>query len=222
MCIRDRDVYLSLEKLHRSSFNVVSKENVKQDLQYEMVEKLLQRKREVEDILQPYSFLTSVNGMHLESFETLLQFFLESIDNFLESKNSFAYRPIHGDCQFNNILVSPDCNKLLFIDPRACFGKVQLYGLEEYDYAKVLFALSGYDTFDSAIIENLCIEETNLILPKIELEHPPLISDPFVAILTASIWLGNAHCFKRTPLKAVTSYYYGLYYATRVFRQVRS
>jgi streptomycin 6-kinase len=216
------DVHLALEHLHNSSSVLVSKERVRQDLLYEMVEKLVERKKEVDPVLKPFDYIQSVNGVQLETFETLLQFFTASIDSFLESKPVFAYKPIHGDCQFNNVLVSPDCQKILFIDPRASFGTSTLYGLEEYDYAKVYFALSGYDTFDSSRIDRLIVEGSNITLPEIALNHPDLFSDPFLSILTASIWMGNAHCFKSKPLKAVTSYFYGLYYATLVFRNVKS
>jgi hypothetical protein len=216
------DIYLALETLHNSSLQQVSKELVRQDLLYEMVDKLIERKKEVETVLEPYQYIKTVNGLSLETFDTLLQFFTESVDRFLKSKSVFVYKPIHGDCQFNNILVSTNYEKILFIDPRATFGKSVLYGLEEYDYAKLYFALSGYDTFDSSIVNTLSIDGTNLILPEISLEHPDLFSDPFISVLTASIWLGNAHCFKSTPLKAVTSYFYGLYYATRVFKYVKS
>lgn len=215
------NVHSSLKSLHTSRILSVSKETVKQDLLYEMVDKLLERKKEVENILEAYTFLKTVNGLQLESFETLLQFFIESIDSFLLSRPAFSYKPIHGDCQFNNILISPDSKKILFIDPRASFGKSALYGLEEYDSAKILFALSGYDTFDASKIESLNIQGTDLILPTLEL-NDTFVSNSFPSILTASIWLGNAHCFKSSPLKAVTSYYYGLYYATLVFREVKS
>jgi hypothetical protein len=215
-------VYKALEQLHHSSFIPVSKETVKQDLLYEMVQKLKDRKQEIESILEPYSFLQTVNGMQLESFETLLLFFLESIDKFVEKTPVFSYRPIHGDCQFNNILLSPDAKKFLFLDPRASFGQSVLYGLEEYDYAKIYFALSGYDTFDASRIEHLIIEGSDISLPDLSLQHQDMNFDPFISILTASIWMGNAHCFKSTPLKAVTSYFYGLQYATRVYRAVKS
>ena len=50
-------------------------------------------------------------------------------------------------------------NEIIFIDPRGYFGNTKLYGLKQYDFAKLLFGLSGYiapfliylgvDTFDS-------------------------------------------------------------------------
>ena len=210
-----------LENLHRTEERVVGKEQLKNDLLYEMIGKIKDRHQEVEAILEPYSFLRTVNGIPFESYETLFSFFRESIDSFLQSRDTFAYCPIHGDCQFNNILVSPT-NELLFIDPRGSFGNSTLYGLEEYDTAKVYFALTGYDIFDSSIIDTLDISGSNLTLPEIHLDLSVLYSNSFPAILTASIWLGNPHSFQTQPLKAVYSYYYGLSLASLVYRHVRS
>jgi hypothetical protein len=215
-------VYLSLDTLHTSNKIQMEKETVKRDLQYEMITKIKDRYAEVQPVLVPYLYLQTVNGIHLESYETLFSLFQETIDSYLESKEIFTYSPLHGDCQFNNILVSPDNSKLLFIDPRGYFGSSDLYGLEEYDTAKVWFALTGYDLFDSSIITKLEIEGSNLILPEIALDLSVLSSNTFTAILTVSIWLGNPHSFKDQPLKAVYSYYYGLYLASLVYRDTKS
>lgn len=214
-------VYEKLIHLHSSSIIMPSFETIKQDLQYEMIDKLVERHKEVKSILEPYSYIQTVNGIMLEPYSSLLDFFQKSIDLFLQHP-ILSYCPIHGDCQFNNILVSPDGTQILFIDPRGYFGKTSLYGLKEYDYAKVSFALSGYDTFDASVVNTLDISGSNITLPEIIVDPSWMHSSPFISILTASIWMGNAHSFKDHPLKAIASYYYGLFYATRVFRYVKS
>lgn len=214
-------VYTCLESLHTSFTVPVTKETVKSDLQYELIEKIKGRYEEVKAVLSPYSFVRTVNGVSLETYDTLFSFFQEEIDRFVDSRQDFTYCPIHGDCQFNNILVSRN-DELLFIDPRGSFGSSNLYGLKEYDTAKVCFALTGYDIFDSSVIDILDISGSNLTLPEIALDLSVLYSNEFTAILTASIWLGNPHSFKEYPLKAVYSYYYGLYVATLVYRRVKS
>lgn len=211
----------SLKELHDSKKIQISKDEVRKDLLYEMIYKIKIRHEEVKNILEPYEYIKTVNGVTLQQYEPLFTFFEESIDTFLESKKDLQYCPIHGDCQFNNILVSPD-DDVLFIDPRGYFGKSELFGLEEYDYAKVFFALTGYDIFDSSTIGTLNIDGSNLILPNIAFDLSVLYSKSFIPILTASIWLGNPHSFKDKPLKAVYSYFYGLYIASLVYKDVKS
>lgn len=216
------NVCSQLDILHNSNKVILSKETVKRDLQFEMIEKIQTRYKEVESIVKSYSFVKTVNGIELESYENLFSFFEESIHLFLETKNEFTYCPIHGDCQFNNILLSSNREDLIFIDPRGYFGKSELYGLEEYDTAKLYFALTGYDIFDNMTVTQLEIDGSNLTLPEIAFDLSVLYSNSFTAILTASIWLGNPHSFKDQPLKAVYSYFYGLYLATLVYKHVKS
>lgn len=215
-------VYLSLQNLHTSESKNVEIETVKQDLKYELYEKLTQRWTETQRIIEPYTFVKSVNNIQIESFETILEFLQEYLQAYLENQSEFFYCPIHGDCQFNNILVSPENDALLFIDPRGYFGKTSLFGLSEYDIAKVRFALSGYDVFDNMSVDKLEIEGSNIILPEIYLDPTVFKKSDFPAVLMASIWLGNPHSFKDVPLKAISSSFYARYYATLIYRNVKS
>jgi hypothetical protein len=115
--------------------------------------------------------------------------------------------PIHGDCQFNNILIGPE-KEILFIDPRGYYGTYDIYGIPEYDDAKIAFALSGYDNFDSMKITSLNIENDVVFVEDLRIKD--LEQDSFVSVLTLSIWLGNAHCFK-DEAKAFYSYSYAMW-----------
>ncbi len=215
-------VYNCLETLHLSEQIRMSKEIVTRDLQYELSEKLLERWLKTEDIIKSYDFITHVNNVPIETFDTLLHFFRESFQKYLKYQSMFFYCPIHGDCQFNNILINEKDDALLFIDPRGYFGKTTILGLPEYDIAKVRFALSGYDNFDNMKVESLEINGTNITLPDICLVTAVLAKSDFTAVLMASIWVGNPHSFKDTPLKAVCSSFYARYYATLIYRNVKS
>lgn len=215
-------IHSSLESLHASYRKIITREQLLNDLQYEMVEKLYERNKEVKPLLDSYSFLTTVNSIQLESFETLVGFLQEQLGDYLQKTNDCVYTPIHGDCQFNNILLSPDKTSLIFLDPRGYFGTSRVLGLPEYDFAKVQFALSGYDTFDSITIESLDISGTNLSLPEICLDASVLENRSFVTVLLVSIWLANPHSFKDTPLKAVCSSFYARYYGSLVYRHFKS
>jgi hypothetical protein len=152
-----------------------------------------------------------VNNIKVLTFEECLGFIKEKIIIYIEERDTYSYSPIHGDCQFNNILIDSSHKNIIFIDPRGYFGKTKIFGMPEYDTAKVQFALSGYDILDNIIVESLTIEGDQLYLPKISIDDNLLGPLGIVRWLLCSIWLGNAHCFKNQPLKAIFSYYYALY-----------
>jgi hypothetical protein len=67
---------------------------------------------------------------------------------------------IHGDTHLGNILVPKpgvcidnDTPRYVFIDPRGYFASYDIFGDPHYDYAKLLFGISGYSRFDQMTIE---------------------------------------------------------------------
>jgi len=148
---------------------------------------------------------------------------------------------IHGDIHLGNILVPKcknktevNCNKqdtnnhlhkYIFIDPRGYFGKYDLYGEPRYDYAKLIFGISGYSIFDQMNIESidispveLCIDRTNKNVSLKQLyninisfiddyshifdtirkpDYASIIPeiDEITILLSLSIWLGNNSTF---------------------------
>lgn len=66
---------------------------------------------------------------------------------------------IHGDPQFNNVLCTHTgrVESLFLIDPRGRFGHTRVMGLRQYDDARLLFALSGYDRFDQSSITGITL-----------------------------------------------------------------
>ncbi len=182
----------------------------------ETVEKVNLRRNEILPLINKYSNIIKVNNILLNSYEIIIQNIEKKVIEYVNSKNEYIYSIIHGDCQFNNILYNKDTHDIVFIDPRGYFGDSDIYGIPEYDYAKVKFALTGYDIFDNMDIESLNILDNNIILPEISIYplNEILHKGDIVSILTISIWLGNAHCFKDNENKAMFSYFYALYLAT--------
>ena len=104
-------------------------------------------------------------------------------------------------------------------DPRGYFGNLPTpYGLPQYDHAKIAFALSGYDLFDTMDIQELDIRDGNISIPLNPISWKKEIlesMDEITRLFFISAWLGNAHSFaERNPAKAVCSYLYALYIAT--------
>jgi hypothetical protein len=123
------------------------------------------------------------------------------------------------------VLYNPSTEHIAFIDPRGYFGSIELYGMAEYDTAKVIFALSGYDVFDNMDTVVLDIQDDTLHISNLfqlgeegeEEEGKGVIFKPddIASVLAISVWLGNAHCFKHNPPKTVFSYFYAMYLASK-------
>jgi hypothetical protein len=201
----------SLSTMHDYTRIPVDKDTLMDALRYEFHDKLLERYAEVESVIQQFSHITHVNGLPIQHIDALVPaLYNKVVAHFM--KQSPEYCLIHGDCQFNNILLHPDTRDIVFIDPRAWFGN-SMFGIKEYDYAKIKFALSGYDRFDNESMDHLNIEGNNLILDDMCVYEEN--SEPIEEILVALIWLGNAHCFVAQPAKAAYSYFYAVFLATR-------
>lgn len=215
-----KQIHILLDQFHNVSSISITKEVLHRDLFEEGVYKIQSRYKDIETLLEKFHILT-VNSIEILSFETLVKYIQEKLSVF-EKDIPLNYTLIHGDCQFNNILYSSSENKFLFIDPRGYFGKTDIFGLPHYDHAKILFALSGYDIFDSLTVETLDIQNKNLILPPIPFDLQILQSISLETILMVSIWLGNAHCFQKNPQKAALSHFYARYVGTLVYMSDKS
>jgi len=49
----------------------------------------------------------------------------------------------------SNILVNPNTFEIKFIDPRGYFGNTSIFIWKDYEYAKLLYCLYGYDDFNN-------------------------------------------------------------------------
>ena len=206
-----------LNTLHTSMYTTRTKQEYIDAFLFEMYTKPLARYETILSILQGYSF-TNVNGVEIDTFHKVLDWIKEGAMKCIENKQSFDMCLIHGDCQFNNILYKSDTKELVFLDPRGYFGHSELFGPVEYDSAKLLFALSGYDIFDSMEVSELKSEGDTLLLPALWKDETIFQMRGLETYLFLSIWLSNAHSFLSNPKKVVFSYYYALYIASLVKR----
>lgn len=213
-----------LSNLHNSAQITITKEDYLQHLLAEMETKLLTRLGEIKFITDTYSYIKSVNGIPLMHINDILAILKRCSEDYVATKQEpFTLHPIHGDCQFNNILIdTKNNNSLLFIDPRGNYGSSVLYGIPDYDEAKVKFALTGYDLFDSMDIyaPDIDIHDDAMTLRDFRLDGYKDIlmntQNEFSTLLTLGFWLGNAHCFLRNPQKAVFSYFYAMWLASSI------
>ena len=118
-----------------------------------------------------------------------------------------------------NILYNDELNECIFIDPRGYFGESSIFGISEYDDAKIKFALTGYDEFDNRLINNLNIKDNNIEI-FIDFLDESIINDKSLStLLMITIWLGNSHCFISNEYKAIYSYFIALYLGLSYFSE---
>lgn len=201
-----------LSNLHKTEIKIITKEVYTSLLYSEMIHKLQQRYHEIKDIMNEFSYIKTVNNIPILGFEENINILKQKMEKFIETKTNYVLCPIHGDCQFNNILYKND--ELVFIDPRGYYGNYDLFGIVEYDLAKVKFALSGYGEFDNREITSLSINERDITINIFELMPNCMTKNDFVTELVISIWMGNAHCFKENKYKTAYSYFIAAYYAS--------
>lgn len=203
----------SIQFLHQQFIKKISYQEYRYHLKIETECKLKERYKLICNVLDKYSYIKKVNGVQINmNFDEIVAKLNQEIDSVLEKKDDFRFTLIHGDCQFNNILIDKQLN-IKFIDPRGYFGKNKILGAPEYDYAKILFALSGYDEFDNRTIDHLDIDNDNINVVILHLRYNNHIdtTNKLYHLILLSIWLGNPQAFINYPYKLITSYFIGVY-----------
>lgn len=184
----------------------------------ECFEKLHRRYTEIADVLDTAA-VEIVNGLRVPTMPDAIAMVYRRIQSVFGSGgdgDGGVVCAIHGDCHFNNILVRRPWRPggdLVFLDPRGQFGDLAIYGPAAYDFAKVRFALTGYSVFDAMTDAEVPLEMDGAAatvgdlfqLPRDEVLGGP---DDLETLFVLTIWLGNAHCFRSAPRKAVFSALY--------------
>ena len=203
-----------LNILHSSKINI-SPFALKKDLQIEIKTKIIDRYNEFNWISNSlFNSVTSVNNIKIQNISNYCHIIQDKIFKYLNERN--YYNLIHGDTHLGNILIDEN-EKIYFIDPRGYFGETKLFGLYEYDYAKLLFGLSGYSVFDNINIDDLEITDNNLNINFIrdyEYIFESNLFDNITKLLCLSIWLGNNSCFINVN-KKITSLMIAFYYCEK-------
>lgn len=204
--IIDTDKILhDLNILHNTTFITLSCEEYTQNIFIETKDKIIMRNNEIQEYINKYSYIKKVNNINLLSYSEILEKINAIVLNFINNQSEFRFYPIHGDCHHNNIIGDT------YIDPRGYFGNYKIFGLKEYDIAKVYFSLSGYNIFDTMTVESLNIENDNITIDFLNIQEN--LSDIIKALIVA-IWLSNAHIFKNNINKMISSHFIALYYGT--------
>lgn len=132
--------------------------------------------------------ITSVNGLEISKQLGILRRL--KIEKYIETVKHFNI--IHGDPNSSNIVIHNDV--VILIDPRGVFGHTSFYGDANYDFAKFIYGLTGYDNFNQTSdvrfeITNGCIEFDEYVkFEAIEQLVKKYKLDNEVILLVALIW----------------------------------
>ena len=118
-----------------------------------------------------------------------------------------TYSLIHGDLNGSNVMYNPKTEDVKFIDPRGYFGKTKVYGPEEYDFAKILYFISGYDSFNKgrAIYNDWKFEQ---VLETWNI--PDKLMTWYNWIILGIIWIALAQYIGQDIMKANLAYEHGM------------
>ena len=230
-----REILDHLLPLHTHSPRIpITEEEYKVALRVEVYDKIVERYSSVnwKNIYPEFERLTHVNGVKVRSFMEYATIIRQRVDALVSpatnSGRSLTY--IHGDTHLGNILVPKpgacivsDTPRYVFIDPRGYFASYDVFGEPHYDYAKLLFGISGYSRFDQMTIErcevnevngavnevNGAVNEMDISIPFIDeyssiytsLDTPewqssvPELTAELTRLISLSIWLGNNSTF---------------------------
>lgn len=247
--IREILDYISPLHTHSPRLQITEQEYL-DAIRTECYDKIVERFHSVkweEDIYPDIARLNYVNGVKVRPFLEYAHIVKERVGALVsaEARTGERWRTltfIHGDTHLGNILVpkrghhhaSP---KYVFIDPRGYFASYDVYGDKHYDYAKLLFGISGYSRFDQMMIQQCDItnagadadaSELNIHIPFIDdtariyesLVTPewqaavPEITSELTRLISLSIWLGNNSTFV-SPHKKLMSLMIGRYLCER-------
>ena len=179
--------------------------------------KTMERLGQVEDLV-PFGRERhiSINGKSCRN----VFFYKRELEKKLEGFACGAFRFIHGDCTFSNLMLREDGSPVL-MDPRGYFGFTELYGDVRYDWAKLYYSIIGnYDRFNLKDFR-LDIGEKGVSL-EIASNHWEDMEEDFfeltgadayeVKLLHAVIWLSLTTYAWQDYDSVCGAFYNGLYY----------
>lgn len=206
-----------MAKLHDTEKIRVPNDIVIRDVNIEARTKLLNRFKEIEGVINAFGPVRSVGGVDITGVDPieLINWTADQLVSFY--KDVDTYNLIHGDLQFSNSMINVNNHQITLIDPRGYFGQTALYGLPDYDYSKLLYALSGYDGFNYSKTFHISLEngELNFDIQALDLTGcesslPEGVQSKATAYWLAVIWQGLAQYIKNDPVKSVAAHYHGL------------
>lgn len=209
----------------------VSLDVVERDVTSEARIKLLDRYDEIKGVIDAFGPIKEVNGFCLSEHDprvTIDRLFNMIIAHY-KKLPELEYGFIHGDLQLSNSMVDLATMRVTIIDPRGYFGKSSCAGLRDYDIAKLMYSLDGYDLFnyakDFSIRLQRDAQRISFDIPRLDKAGSEQFYkqlQPIHQLWLAVIWIGLAQYIKNDPIKSVAAHYHGLAKAEQVMHWLAS
>lgn len=184
----------------------VSEEDFLEDLQKEIVIKVIDRCKKIKHMLINYD---------KDELIKLLDLSYQYIVDHTEINNcKVQYCLCHGDLNGSNIMVNPKDKDVKFIDPRGYFGFTIFYGWQYYEFAKLLYCLDGYDDFNN--LPQIYGMDKPIRLKYFD-QIDYLNNDKILNILLGIIWVALAGYISQDIMKANIAYEYGIDILKNIF-----
>ena len=188
-------IHKNLEQLHSIKAASVSEEDFIDSMRDELYVKPLERCKKVKNMLINYD-------------EGALISLLSEAWNYIKDNADKEACLVHGDLNMSNMILS-DEGEVKFIDPRGYFGKLKLYGSADYDYSKVLYALSGFDKFNAA--NYIYYSDGVYDKPEDRTEFAPSwLNTKLNRVIVATIWISLTSYIGQDIYKANIAYEHGV------------
>ena len=192
-----KTIHLYLDTLNHCK-KMVDEIDFYRDLKKEIVTKVIDRCENIKYMLINYE-AEELDLLLSKAYEYLIK-------NTPVINHEVEYCVCHGDLNGSNILVNPLTKDVKFIDPRGYFGYTTFYGWQDYEYAKLLYCLSGYDDFNN-------LPQIYNIDKPIELKYfgkIDYLNKKKYKVLVGVIWIALAGYISQDIMKANISYEYGI------------
>ncbi len=152
-------------------------------------------------------------------------FHLDELKEKIRDLSCKEFRLIHGDCTFSNMMLR-DGKEPVFIDPRGYFGRTEIFGDPDYDWAKMYYSIKGnYDKFNIRKFDLDIGDEIRLSIESngwddMEDEFLELLKDEVspekIKLLHAVIWLSLTTYAWEDYDSICGAFYNGIWYLEEV------
>ena len=188
----------AVENLHQLNQVKVDYQQAYEDFYIEFYDKVIKRCNNISGILYNYDE---------NKLKEILNKAFNRIIELIGKNNLNNYSFTHGDLNGSNVMYNQNTHDIKFIDPRGYFGKTQLIGPASYDYAKIMYCLSGYDDFNNG---NSRFTKDWYDEPQ-ELRHYEFgENQKLYYIMVGIIWVALAEYISQDVFKANIAYRHGL------------
>lgn len=211
-----KELYDNFEKTMSNTLHSISpygtslnydRNRLMNDLKVEYYDVTLSRLRKIDAILPK---INTVNNIPVLSTLTAILV----INKFIKQYET-SYSMIHGDTNTSNVFINTD-GKFTLIDPRGHFGNTYMFGDKNYDLAKFLYGLTGYDSFNLTKDMRFIYTDGSITYDKFSAyELDDITDNDVLKFIVSIIWLKLPYYTINNINKAIVSYAHGLYLITK-------